>query len=142
MPRSCTAVPRGKQWTLAPVLRTSDWCPISRPVADPFTRVRFVFDQQVLVGGGTSQAAPIWAGLAAVINGKLAAAGGGPLGDLNPVLYRVAQGSRFSSFHHIPLGDNAVSTSSDSGFDMVTGLGTPDVNNLVKAILLARSVAR
>ena len=37
-------------------------------VADPFTGVKFVFRQQVLVGGGTSQSAPIWAGLATVMN--------------------------------------------------------------------------
>jgi len=111
-------------------------------VADPFTGVKIVFNQQVLVGGGTSQSAPIWAGLAAVINEKFAAIGEKPLGDLNPVLYQVARGSPLPGFHDIRRGGNAISTGSRTGFDMVTGLGTPNVENLLKAILLARSASR
>ena len=60
-------------------------------VADPFTGVKIVFNRKQLVGGGTSQSAPIWAGLAAVMNQYLIANGGRALGDLNPLLYRVAQ---------------------------------------------------
>ncbi|MCX2929360.1 S53 family peptidase [Mycobacterium sp. CVI_P3] len=111
-------------------------------VADPNTGVKIVFNQQVQVGGGTSQSAPIWAGMAAVINERLSAIGDKPLGDINPVLYKVAQGSRLPAFHDIRLGGNAISTGSLTGFDMVTGLGTPNVENLVKAILLARSAGR
>lgn len=111
-------------------------------VADPVTGVKIVFNQQILVGGGTSQSAPIWAGMAAVINEKLAAVGEKPLGDVNPMLYQVAQRSRLPGFHDIRLGGNAVSPGSATGFDMVTGLGTPNVENLVRAILLARSASR
>ena len=50
-------------------------------VADPFTGVRIVFKGTPLVGGGTSQAAPIWAGLAAVMNQYLLANGGRLIGD-------------------------------------------------------------
>ena len=45
-------------------------------LADPFTGVRIRFDQQDLVGAGTSQAAPIWAGLTALMNQYLMANGG------------------------------------------------------------------
>ena len=62
-------------------------------VADPFTGVQIVLNRQQLVGGGTSQSAPIWAGLAAVMNQYLLANGGQPLGDLNPLLYRIAAGA-------------------------------------------------
>jgi len=110
-------------------------------VADPFTGVKFVFRQEVVTGGGTSQAAPVWAGLAAVINQLLDAGGLVPLGDLNPLLYQVAKGSAVPGFRDVELGGNAISPGS-SGYDMVTGLGSPNVENLVKNILLVRSVAR
>ena len=44
--------------------------------ADPFTGIRIRFDQQDLVGAGTSQAAPVWAGLTALMNQYLLANGG------------------------------------------------------------------
>lgn len=110
-------------------------------VADPFTGVKFVFRQQVVTGGGTSQAAPVWAGLTALMNETFVSGGMEPLGDLNPLLYQVAKGSAVPGFRDIELGGNAVSPGV-SGFDMVTGLGTPNVENLVKNILLVRSVGR
>ena len=63
-------------------------------VADPFTGVKIVFNQQVVVGGGTSLAAPVWAGLAALMTQYLKQRGGREIGDLNPMLYRVAAGAR------------------------------------------------
>lgn len=107
-------------------------------VADPFTGVKFVFGQQVVVGGGTSQAAPMWAGVAAVVNQLLRWQGLEPLGDLNPLLYKVAKGAAVPGFRDIELGGNAVSPGV-TGYDMVTGLGSPNVGNLVKNILLARA---
>lgn len=107
-------------------------------VADPFTGVRFVYRQQVVTGGGTSQAAPLWAGIAAVVNQFLTAQGLRPLGDLNPLLYAVAKGSALPGFRDIELGGNAVSPGI-SGYDMVTGLGSPNVGNLVKDIVLTRT---
>lgn len=110
-------------------------------VADPFTGVKFVFRQQVVIGGGTSQAAPIWAGLAAVINQVLDSQGLKPLGDFNPLLYEVAKGSAVPGFRDIELGGNAVSPGR-IGYDIVTGLGSPNAVNLLKNILLARTAAR
>jgi len=107
-------------------------------VADPTTGVKFVMDQQVLVGGGTSQAAPIWAGIAALINQQYAEKGQPPLGDLNPVLYAIAEGAFIPSFRDIRLGGNAVAPGGLLGYDMVTGLGSPIVTNLAREILLAR----
>ena len=111
-------------------------------VADQFTGVKFVMAQEVLVGGGTSQAAPIWAGIAALINQKFEEDGQKPLGDLNPVLYELAGGSITPSFRDIRLGGNAVAAGGRPGFDMVTGLGSPIVDNLVKNVLLARATTR
>ena len=108
-------------------------------VADPFTGVRIVFDKQDIVGGGTSQAAPIWAGIAAVMNQYLTERGGRLLGDLNPLLYAVAQGAGRPGFRDIVLGGNAVANAGP-GYDMVTGLGTPDVNNLVRNLLVLQKL--
>jgi kumamolisin len=108
-------------------------------VGDPFTGVKFVFGQQVRTGGGTSQSAPIWAGLAALINDMYQVSGTQPLGDLNPLLYEVAKGSTAPSFRDVSLGGNAVAPGGREGYDMVTGLGSPDVENLAKNILLVRA---
>jgi kumamolisin len=103
-------------------------------VADPFTGVRIVLDQQQLVGGGTSLSAPLWAGIAAVINQYLTANGGALLGDLNPLLYRIAEGARLPAFHDVVRGGNAV-YDAGPGYDLATGLGTPDADNLAKVLL-------
>ena len=104
-------------------------------VADQFTGVKIVFNGKQLVGGGTSQSAPIWAGMAAVMNQYLVENGGRRLGDINPLLYQIAQGSRLPGFRDITLGGNAVADAAP-GYDLVTGLGTPDVDNLVRNILI------
>jgi kumamolisin len=107
-------------------------------VADAFTGAKIVFGQQVLVGGGTSQSAPIWAGIAAVMNQYLVAKGGRLLGDLNPLLYRVAAIADLQSFRDVTLGGNAVA-SAQPGFDLVTGLGTPQAHSLVRNLLIAQA---
>ncbi|WP_255496877.1 MULTISPECIES: S53 family peptidase [Mycobacteriaceae] len=103
-------------------------------VADPYTGVRIVFRRQHVVGGGTSLAAPIWAGLTAVMNDYLAHNGGNPVGELNPLLYEIAQGARLPAFRDVSLGGNAVDDAGP-GYDLVTGLGTPDVDHLAQDIL-------
>jgi kumamolisin len=103
-------------------------------VADPFTGVRIVLDQQQVVGGGTSLSAPLWAGIAAVINQYLTANGGALLGDLNPLLYRITEGARLPAFHDVVRGGNAV-YDAGPGYDLATGIGTPDVDNLAKVLL-------
>ena len=112
-------------------------------VADPFTGVQIVFGQNQRIGGGTSQSAPIWAGLTALMNQYVIDHGGRPLGDINPLLYRVAQGSRLPGFRDITMGGNAVDNPRP-GYDLVTGLGSPNTNNLAQNLLdvqKAQSVA-
>jgi kumamolisin len=103
-------------------------------VADPFTGVRIVFDGQDAVGAGTSQAAPIWAALTVLMNQYLLAHGGYALGDINPLLYHVAAGANRPAFRDISLGGNAVDIS-QPGYDTVTGLGSPNVDFLVRDLL-------
>ncbi|WP_413467536.1 peptidase S53 [Mycobacterium sp. RTGN3] len=102
--------------------------------ADPLTGVRIRFDGQDFVGAGTSQSAPIWAALTAVMNQWLLANGGHALGNINPLLYRVAAGANSPGFRDVSLGGNAVDVSTP-GYDLVTGLGSPNVDALVKDFL-------
>jgi kumamolisin len=110
-------------------------------VADPFTGVRFIFKQQEVIGGGTSQSAPIWAALTVLMNQYLVANGGRPLGNVNPLLYRVAAGSNLPGFRDVHRGGNAVDIS-HPGYDVVTGLGSPNTYNLARNLLdLQKGVA-
>lgn len=81
--------------------------------------------------GGTSEGAPQWAAITALAN----QAAGHALGYLNPPLYGIAAGSSYSSdFHDITVGQNGLSGpgfSAGIGYDYPTGLGSPNVANLV-----------
>ncbi|WP_231984697.1 S53 family peptidase [Mycobacterium sp. 852014-52144_SCH5372336] len=110
-------------------------------VADPFTGVRFIFGEREVVGGGTSQSAPIWAALTVLMNQYLLANGGRQVGNFNPVLYQVASGSRLPGFRDVTKGGNAVDLASP-GYDLVTGLGTPNTENLARNILYLQKTSR
>lgn len=103
-------------------------------LADPFTGVRFIYKQTEVLGGGTSQAAPIWAALTVLMNQYLEANGGRPIGNANAMLYRVAEGASLPGFRDIVRGGNAVDFAGP-GYDLVSGLGTPDVYNLAQNFL-------
>ena len=83
-------------------------------------------------GGGTSQAAPIWAGMTAVINQYLKRQGVKPVGFMNPALYALANNPQpFPPFHDILVGSNLVYRATP-GYDLATGLGSPDAWNLAR----------
>jgi subtilase family serine protease len=82
--------------------------------------------------GGTSFAAPRWAGFLALVNQQSVANGKGTVGFINPAIYRIGAGSSYSSaFHDIVSGSNPPTSGSGSGFnavpgfDLVTGWGSP-----------------
>ena len=81
--------------------------------------------------GGTSEGAPQWAAITALAN----QAAGHPLGYLNPSLYAIAaSGSYSSDFHDITVGQNGLAGpgfSAGVGYDYPTGLGSPNVANLI-----------
>jgi kumamolisin len=103
-------------------------------VADPYSGVRIYLNGDWFTGGGTSQSAPIWAALTAVMNQYLTENGGHPIGDMNPLLYQVAAGAARPAFHDVIIGGNAI-YEAVPGYDLVTGLGTPHTDNLVHDIL-------
>jgi subtilase family serine protease len=81
--------------------------------------------------GGTSYAAPQWAGLTAMANQQAIAGGGTALGFLNPALYAIGTGPSYDAdFHDIDHGSNGRYTAV-TGFDLVTGWGSPNGANLI-----------
>jgi YVTN family beta-propeller protein len=80
--------------------------------------------------GGTSEAAPLWAALAALVVVRNDSADPQRLGNLNPDLYLLAAEGH-PDFNDITTGDNDYSTTNGGsyaagpGYDMATGLGSP-----------------
>lgn len=94
-------------------------------------------------GGGTSAAAPFWAGLVALADQYA----GRPLGFVNAGIYRIAENPSYQiAFHGITTGTNSVSFppatvqgyAASRGWNPVTGWGSPDANVLIP--LLDREV--
>ena len=90
--------------------------------------------------GGTSCAAPLWAGFTALVNQQAAATGGSAVGFLNPALYGIAAGPNYANcFHDVTTGNNAGTNTpglynATNGFDLATGLGTPAGTNLINVL--------
>ena len=90
--------------------------------------------------GGTSCAAPLWAGFTALINQQAVAVGQAPVGFLNPALYSIGRGAGYAAaFHDITTGNNFSSSSPSrfaavAGYDLCTGWGTPNGTNLIYAL--------
>ncbi len=85
-------------------------------------------DSGVDTGGcGTSVSAPVWASFVALANQESAKLGYPSLGYINPLLYQIAQSSRYLSlFNDIATGSNgAPGYDAVNGYDLVTGWGTP-----------------
>jgi kumamolisin len=75
--------------------------------------------------GGTSFAAPMWAGFTALVNQQLASQGKAPIGFLNPTIYAENITAAYSTdFHDITSGKSG-SFSAVTGYDLVTGWGSP-----------------
>ncbi|MFJ7245719.1 protease pro-enzyme activation domain-containing protein [Kitasatospora sp. NPDC098652] len=87
------------------------------------------------VYGGTSAAAPLWAGYAAQVNQKAKAAGQPALGEANPKLYAVANSANYgTTFHDVTTGANQ-DFAAKTGYDQVTGWGSPVADALTTALL-------
>jgi kumamolisin len=75
--------------------------------------------------GGTSFAAPMWAGFIALVNQQLVENGKSTIGFLDPTIYAENVTSNYSTdFHDITSGKSG-SYSAVTGYDLVTGWGSP-----------------
>jgi kumamolisin len=99
-------------------------------VADPATGAYLVLNGKVIQLGGTSWSAPVWAGFCALLNDARSKAGKPALPFLNPLLYPLGG---TPCFRDIQQGSNGAFRAG-VGYDMVTGLGVPDVAELLKAL--------
>lgn len=90
--------------------------------------------------GGTSVAAPLWAGFTALVNQQAAINGRASVGFLNPALYTIGKSAGYTnSFYDVTTGNNTWSQSPTNfpavpGFDLATGWGTPLGTNLINAL--------
>jgi subtilase family serine protease len=92
------------------------------------------------VVGGTSSGSPQWAGIAALAD-QMA---GRDLGFLNPALYAIADNpAKYATdYYDVTTGNNQLDPSipgysASPGWDAVTGLGTPNVANLIPDLIAA-----
>lgn len=89
--------------------------------------------------GGTSAAAPLWAALLADANSS-AACHGSAIGFANPALYRAASTAYGSYFQDVTSGNNDYTGTNGGlypagpGYDMASGLGTPNAGTLAGAL--------
>ncbi|HEX4808923.1 MAG TPA: S53 family peptidase [Bryobacteraceae bacterium] len=83
--------------------------------------------------GGTSFAAPRWAGYLALVNEQSVANGRSTLGFINPTIYSIGLGSHATDFHDIISGSNGA-YSTEKGYDLVTGWGSPNGTALINAL--------
>jgi subtilase family serine protease len=83
--------------------------------------------------GGTSFAAPMWAGYLALVNQQAVANGNPTLGFINPIIYPLGLGSGYDTdFHDITSGSNGYPA--ETGYDLATGWGSPNGSGLINAL--------
>ncbi|HEU0369950.1 MAG TPA: S53 family serine peptidase [Candidatus Acidoferrum sp.] len=84
--------------------------------------------------GGTSFAAPRWAGYLALVNQQSVSHGHATAGFLNPTIYSIGLGSSYGAdFHDITSGSNGTYSTIKS-YDLVTGWGSPIGAALINAL--------
>jgi hypothetical protein len=84
--------------------------------------------------GGTSFAAPMWAGYMALVNQQALANGNPLVGFINPAIYPLGLGSAYTTnFHDITSGKSGT-YSANTGYDLVTGWGSPNGAALITTL--------
>jgi subtilase family serine protease len=85
------------------------------------------------VFGGTSFAAPMWAGYMALANQQAASDNVPPLGFINPAIYAIGVSSDYETdFHDITSGNNGFPAV--AGYDLHVGWGSPNGAALINAL--------
>jgi len=97
---------------------------------DPATGAYVYVGSAAYTIGGTSLAAPLWAGFAADLNRSLAATDQGTMGFAAPRFYALANDPATAArdFHDVTTGSNGYAAG--VGWDQATGWGSPNLANL------------
>ncbi len=117
--------------------------------------------------GGTSASAPVFAGMVTLLNQYLAGTSAAGLGNINPMLYSLAETPANAAFHQVTTGNNMVYCSpgtpagqpvaiqcpstgvmgydastadATTGYNLVTGLGSVDLDKLAVAWSATRAL--
>jgi len=80
--------------------------------------------------GGTSAGAPQWAGLVAIVNQGRSS----PLRNATSDLYSLSANPYYSRDFHDVTSGTAGRNRAGTGYDLVTGLGSPQVQNIISAL--------
>jgi kumamolisin len=100
--------------------------------ADPDTGYALLFQDQWLVVGGTSAAAPLWAALWARLGEARMSLNLPPLSFVHGLLYDMGG---TPAFHDITVGNNnyggVAGYQCGPGWDAVTGWGSPDATRII-----------
>ena len=97
-------------------------------------------DGQATEVGGTSAAAPLWAGFTALVNQQAHVYASKPVGFINPAVYAIGKSANYANcFHDVVVGNNTNAASPSNffacpGYDLCTGWGTPTGSNLINAL--------
>lgn len=101
---------------------------------DPRTGYSIYHGGRWVIYGGTSCAAPLWAGYTALVNQKLTAQQKPALGFVNPILYSIGLSSAYlPDFHDVTVGNNQF-YSAHPGYDNCTGWGSFNGINLYNTL--------
>jgi subtilase family serine protease len=127
-------------WQVATAAGCSACSKTDRNVPDVAANANFTFyvcaDQSGCTEnefGGTSFAAPMWAGYLALANQQAASTGAAAPGFINPAVYTIGLGSTYTTdFHDIVTGSNGFTAT--SGYDLATGWGSPNGAGLINAL--------
>ncbi|HUA66415.1 MAG TPA: immunoglobulin domain-containing protein [Alphaproteobacteria bacterium] len=90
--------------------------------------------------GGTSCAAPLWAGFAALVNQQAVGGGKATIGLINAAADTIGTSPAYTAeFHDITTGNNTSGSSprkfyAVAGYDLCTGWGTPSGQKLINAL--------
>jgi kumamolisin len=83
--------------------------------------------------GGTSFAAPMWAGYLALAN-QQAAANGDTIGFIDPIIYPAALTSSYGTYFHDITSGSCGTYSGITGYDLCTGWGSPNTTGIINLL--------
>jgi subtilase family serine protease len=83
--------------------------------------------------GGTSFAAPMWAGYLALAN-QQAAANGDTIGFIDPIIYPAALTSSYGTYLHDITSGSCGTYSGITGYDLCTGWGSPNTTGMINLL--------